>query len=256
MSETHSTSLAGKVAIVTGSSRSIGAAVVRRLSDEGASVVVNYVNNAAPADELVKEITSKGKGNAVAVKADASTIAGGQFLLDETLKAFGKIDIVVLNAGIMGSADLARLDEAQFDAHINANVKGPLFLAQAVAPHLPTPGGRIIFFSSTLTGASAVLPNALAYVASKGAVEQIVRVLAKDLGSKGITVNAVAPGPVDTTLFRNGKPEQVIKFITSQHPSNRLGQPEDVAPLVALLSSDAGQWINGQTIRVNGGFVV
>ncbi|KAF8067750.1 NAD-P-binding protein [Lyophyllum atratum] len=256
MASTLTTALDGKVAIVTGSSRGIGAAIARRLAEEGANVVVNYVNSAKPAEDLVKEILAKGKGGAVAVKANVSTIAGGKELLDGTIKAYGKVDILVCNAGIMGSKPLADVDEQFFDDHMNSNVKGPLFLAQAVAPLLPAPGGRIIFFSSSLTAASSVLPNALTYVASKGAMEQISRVLAKDLGARGVTVNTVSPGPVDTDLFRAGKPDQVINFIASQHPGNRLGQPEDIAPLVAFLASPAAQWVNGQNIRANGGFVV
>ncbi|KAF8157827.1 hypothetical protein B0H34DRAFT_430794 [Crassisporium funariophilum] len=251
-----SASLSGKVAVVTGSSRSIGAAIAKCLAEEGANVVVNYVNDAKAADEVVQSIKSQGKGGAIAVKANASTLEGGKFLIDEAVKAFGKIDILVLNAGVMGNKTLSQVDETYFDDHINTNVKVPLFMAQAVAPILPSPGGRIIFFSSSLTGASTVLPNALVYLASKGAVEQISRVLAKELGGRGITVNTVSPGPVDTTLFREGKPQNVIDMIAKQNPVGRLGEPGDIAPLVAFLASDAARWINGQNIRANGGFVV
>ncbi|KAK0189200.1 hypothetical protein F5146DRAFT_1112880 [Armillaria mellea] len=246
-SSTYTTSLSGKVALVTGSSRSIGAAIAKRLSDEGASVVINYVNGVKPAQELVAEIKSNGKGDAVAIQADASTIAGGKHLLDETIKAFGRLDILVLNAGIMGSKPLADIDEKFFDNHIDTNVKGPLFLAKAAAQILPSPGGRIIFFSSSLTSASAVLPNALCYAS---------RVLSKDLGARGMAVNTISPGPVDTELFRAGKPQKVIDMIASQNPSNKLGLPEEIAPVVAFLASPAAQWVNGQNIRVNGAFVV
>ncbi|KAF8899852.1 hypothetical protein CPB85DRAFT_1377558 [Mucidula mucida] len=208
-STTFTTSLEGKVAIVTGSSRSIGAAIVRSMAEQGAKVVVNYVNNAQPADELVAQIKTQGKGDAVAIKADA---------------VFGKIDILVLNAGIMGSKPIADVDEAFFDDHVNCNIKGPLFMAKAVIEHLPTPGGRLIFFSSCLTAATAVPPNALTYAMSKGAIEQISRVLAKDLGGRGITVNTISP--------------------------------EDIAPMVTFIASPAALWVNGQNIRVNGGFVV
>ncbi|KAF9024562.1 NAD(P)-binding protein [Hymenopellis radicata] len=255
-STTFTTSLEGKVAIVTGSSRSIGAAIVRSMAEQGAKVVVNYVNNPQPADELVAEIKAQGKGDAVTIKADASTIAGGKSLIAETIQAFGKIDILVLNAGIMGSKTIADVDEAFFDDHINCNIKGPLFMAKAILEHLPTPGGRIIFFSSCLTGATAVPPNALCYAMSKGAIEQVSRVLAKDVGGRGITVNTVSPGPVDTTLFRAGKPQKLIDFIATQNPNNRLALPEDIAPMVTFLASPAALWVNGQNIRVNGGFVV
>ncbi|KZT25425.1 NAD(P)-binding protein [Neolentinus lepideus HHB14362 ss-1] len=248
-------SLAGRVAIVTGSSRSIGASIAKRLAKDGASVVVNYVSNSAAADEVIGEINSKGPGKAIGVKADVSSIAGAQSLLDATMKHFGKLDILVLNAGIMASKVLAETDEKNFDDHFNINVKGPLFLTKAAAPLL-TAGGRVIFFSSTLTKASGVLPNALAYVASKAAVEQISRVLAKDLGARGITVNTISPGPVDTPLFREGKTEQQIQFISNLNPSKRLGQPDEISPIVAFLSSSEAGWINGQNILVNGGFVV
>lgn len=250
-----STSLDGKVAVVTGSSRSIGAAIAQLLAEAGANVIVNYVSNTAAADELVNTINSRGKGKAVGIKADVSLIAGGNHLLEETVKTFGKLDILVLNAGIMGSRVLKDVDEQMFDSHIQSNVKGPLFLTKAAAPLLPA-GGRIIFFSSSLTKASTVLPNALVYVASKGAIEQISRVLAKDLGSRGITVNTISPGPVDTPLFREGKTQQQIQFIAGLNPQNRLGLPEEIAPAVAFLASPAAGWINGQNILVNGGFVV
>ncbi|KAI0055305.1 NAD(P)-binding protein [Artomyces pyxidatus] len=247
--------LAGKVAIVTGSSRSIGASIARKLASDGASVVVNYVNDASAAEGVVAAIKAEGKGNAVSVKADVSSPAGAKTLLDESIKAFGKLDVLVLNAGIMGSKVLADIDEEFFDSHFNINVKGPLFLTKLAAPLIPS-GGRIIFFSSSLTHASTVLPNALVYVASKGAVEQFSRVLAKDLGARGVTVNTVSPGPTDTPLFRQGKTEQAIQFIASLAPEKRLGRPDEIGPIVAFLASDGASWINGQNILVNGGFVV
>jgi 3-oxoacyl-[acyl-carrier protein] reductase len=250
-----STSLIGKVAIVTGSSRSIGAAIAQRLAEDGANVIINYISNSDAADKVINAINSKGKGKAVGVKADVSSVAGVNTLLEETVKAFGKLDILVLNAGIMGSRVLADVDEEFFDSHIRINVKGPLFLTKAAVPLLPA-GGRIIFFSSSLTKASSVLPNALVYVASKGAIEQIARVLAKDLGSRQITVNTISPGPVDTALFREGKTEQQIQSIVGLNPQKRLGLPEEIAPAVAFLASPAATWINGQNILVNGGFVV
>ncbi|KAJ6622517.1 hypothetical protein B0H10DRAFT_888166 [Mycena sp. CBHHK59/15] len=256
LSRTSHDVLPGKVAVITGSSRSIGAAIAKCMGEQGAKVVVNYVNDSKAADEVVGVIKATLSGTAIAVKADASTIAGGKQLLDEAVKAFGGVDILVLNAGIMGSKVLADVDEEFYDAHFNTNVKGPLFLAKAAAELLPAPGGRVIFFSSSLTSASVVTPNALVYTASKGAIEQISRVLAKDLGARGITVNTVSPGPVDTPLFRDGKPQQVIDFIANLNPNRRLGETDEIAPLVAFLASPAARWINGQNIRVNGGYVV
>ncbi|KAF8219763.1 NAD(P)-binding protein [Tricholoma matsutake] len=250
------TSLVGKVAIVTGSSRSIGAAIAKALGEQGANVIVNYANDAKAADEVVQSIKQSGKGDAAAVKADVSTLDGGKHLLEETIRVYGTLDILILNSGMMGSKPLEDVDEAFFDDHMRINVKAPLFLAKAATEYLPAPGGRIIFCSSSLTGSTTLLPNALCYVASKGAIEQISRVLAKDLGRKGLTVNTFSPGPVDTELFRAGKPQHVIEMIAGQNPNNRLGLPEDIAPLVAFLASPAAQWVNGQNLRVNGGFVV
>ncbi|KAK7397680.1 hypothetical protein QQX98_012951 [Neonectria punicea] len=227
------TSLSGKVALVTGSSRSIGAAIAKRLADDGANVVVNYVSNSQAAGKLVDSINAKRAGAAISIKADVSTVVGGQRLLHETVKSFGKIDIVVLNAAIMGSKPLAEIDEQFFDDHMNANVKGQLFLVKAASPLLTS-----------------------VYIATKGAIEQISRALAKDFGVRGITVNTISPGPTDTDLFRQGKPESFIKYIASQTPSNKLGQPDEIASVVSFVASPAAGWINGQNIVANGGYVV
>ncbi|KAL4251236.1 short-chain dehydrogenases/reductases (SDR) family protein [Abortiporus biennis] len=245
--------LEGRVALVTGSSKGIGASIVKRLAADGASVVINYARSAQAAEELASSINAGGVGKAIAVQADVSSITEAKRLLETTVSHFGKIDILVLNAGLMDYGTLAQITETSFDDHFNINVKVPLFLAQAAAP-LMQAGGRIIFFSTSLTMNSAVPPNYLIYVATKGSVEQIVRVLAKDLGAKGINVNAVAPGPTDTDLFRNGKTEAQFKFFESLHPQKRIGQPDEIAPVVAFLSKEESSWVNGQTIFVNGGF--
>ncbi|TFK33618.1 hypothetical protein BDQ12DRAFT_690949 [Crucibulum laeve] len=251
-----STSLLGKVAVVTGSSRSIGAAIAKTLGEHGAHVVVNYVNDSQAADDVVQSIRAQGKGGAIAVKANVGTLEGGQYLLDEAVKAFGRLDILVLNAGVMGSKTISEIDETFYDSHFDTNVKAPLFMAKAAAALIPSPGGRIIFMSSSFTSASAVPANALVYSATKGAIEQISRVLARDLGARGITVNTVSPGAVDTALFREGKSTGVIDFIAKSNPAKRLGEPEDIAPVIAFLASAAAQWVNGQNIRVNGASAV
>jgi len=267
--------LAGKVALVTGSSRGIGAAIVHRLVSDGANVIVNYVSNDAAAESVLKELNAVRPNAAVALKADMSSPSTVSYLAEEALKAFGKVDIVVLNAGVMGAATLSEVTEEYYNHVFDANVKGPLFLTKALAPHLASgmpfdlltrrgyivnsiKGSRIVFFSSSLTAVDSLLPNTLVYVASKGAVEQMTRALSKELGAKGINVNCISPGPIDTALFRNGKPEQVIQHITNLHPQKRLGQPDEISGAVALLAGPDGSWINGQNIRINGvsGFAV
>ncbi|EIW58103.1 NAD-P-binding protein [Trametes versicolor FP-101664 SS1] len=250
-----SPSLAGKVAIVTGSSRSIGAATATHLASLGANVVINYVSSASAAQAVADAINKQGAGKAIIVKADAGSIADNKHLVDETLKTFGRLDIVVLNAGLMDNQKLEDVTEEAFAKQFDTNVKGPLFLVQAAAKHMST-GGRVIFFSTSLTQASGVPPNYLVYASTKGAVEQLTRVLAKDLGTRGITVNTVAPGPIDTDMFRAGKTEQQINFFAGMHPEKRLGTTDEVGNVVAFLASEEASWVNGQTLMVNGGFAV
>ncbi|KZO93875.1 NAD-P-binding protein [Calocera viscosa TUFC12733] len=247
--------LKGKTALVTGSSQGIGAAIAHKLASEGANVIVNYVHNKGKADATVKSISGLKGGKAVPVQADVSGVEGGKQLVEETVKLFGSIDILVLNAGIMGSSTLEKLTESFYDSHFSTNVKGPLFLAQAAVPHMPA-GGRIIFFSTGLLAQSGITPNYLVYAATKGAVEQLARVLSKELGAKGITVNTVAPGPTATELFLQGKPEQLINGIKSSGPFNRLGEPEDIAEAVAFLASPGAKWVSGTTLRVTGAMIV
>ncbi|OCH84695.1 NAD(P)-binding protein [Obba rivulosa] len=247
--------LAGKVALVTGSSRGIGAAVAQRLAADGATVIVNYVSNAAAAQTVVDAINSAGAGSAIALRADVSSTADSRALIDDIIRRFGSLDIIVLNAGLMNTKVLKELDENNYTDHFDVNVKAPLFTIQAAEPHLKS-GSRIIFFSSTTAHMSGVSPNYIVYTATKGAVEQFTRILAKDLGARGITVNCVAPGPIDTELFRNGKTPELIATFANMHPQKRLGTPEDVAPVVAFLAREDSRWVNGQTILINGGLAV
>ncbi|KLO19685.1 NAD(P)-binding protein [Schizopora paradoxa] len=247
--------LAGKVALVTGSSRGIGAAIARRFVGEGANVIVNYLGNETAAVKVVNELCSIRPGSSVAIKANVSSFNAVKQLSEQALKAFGRIDILVLNAAMVQDKDLSEIDEEDYDMIFNANVKGPLFLTKILAPQLPE-GGRVIFFSSALTRASGVASNFLLYTASKGAIEQITRVLARDLGSRQITVNCISPGPIDTEMFHQGKTEDMVRFHESFHPLKRLGLPEEVSGIVALLAGPGGSWINGQTIGVNGAYCV
>jgi 3-oxoacyl-[acyl-carrier protein] reductase len=235
--------------LVTGSSRGIGRAIAERLSSDGASVVVNYFQREDIAREVVAAVQSEG-GQAIAVQADVSKTDDIQHLFDQTIEHFGKIDILVNNAGILSTESVAEVTEEDFDKLFGVNVKGTFFACQQAALRM-SEGGRIINLSSTVT--SLILPNYGIYSASKGAVEQITRVLAKELGVRGITVNSVSPGPTDTELFREGKTEEQINDLAQMAAFGRLGQPADIADVVAFLASEKARWITGQNIRVNGG---
>ncbi|KAH8692704.1 putative short chain type dehydrogenase [Talaromyces proteolyticus] len=246
-------SLAGKVALVTGASRGIGRATAIALAKEGASVVVNYVSSVGAAEEVVKEI---GANRSVAIKADVSEINEIMDLIQQVVKKFGKIDIVVLNAGLLWqNGALNNIDENAFDKIFQTNVKGPFFLVQEAAKHIPD-GGRILLFSTSLTSVSMITPNYLLYVTTKGAVEQMTRVMAKDLGKRGITVNTISPGPISTDTYFVGKTEEMIKLQRTFAPANRIGKAEEVADVITFMASKKSQWINGQNIQINGGMTV
>ncbi|WP_414753313.1 SDR family oxidoreductase [Anabaena sp. CCY 9910] len=241
----------GKVAIVTGASRGIGRAIALKLADKGISVVVNYAGRLDKAQEVVTEIEKLGV-KAIPIQADISRVADIQQLFEQTIAQFGKVDILVNNAGIAMYKPIVAVSEAEFDKIYAINVKGTYFACQQAAHHM-TGGGRIINFSSSTT--AMMLPTYSAYVATKGAVEQITRVLAKELGSKGIAVNVVSPGPTDTELFREGKTEEQINHLSQMAAFGRLGDVQEIADVVAFLASDEARWITGQNIRVNGGIV-
>ncbi len=241
--------LKGKVALVTGASRGIGRAISERLAEAGAAIVVNYASNAVEAEKVVAHITAAG-GRAFAVKADVGRVAEIVRLFDEAIAHFGKIDILVNNAGTIFNKPIAVTSEAEFDRIMAVNVKGTFFACQQAATRLAD-GGRIINVSSSTTARH--LPMYGAYVATKGAVEQMTRSLSRELGSRGITVNAVSPGPTETELFFAGKSAEQLEFFAKQSAFGRLGRPTDIAGIVAFLADEEGGWITGQNIRVNGG---
>lgn len=245
------TDLSGKVAVVTGSSRGIGRAVARQLAGLGAKVVINYSNSPEKADEAVQEIIAGG-GEAAAIRADISSIREIEQLFADTLAVFGRVDILVNNAGLMINKLLPEVTEADYDKQFSVNVKGTLFATQQAMKHMQ-PNGRIINFSTSVIG--QMFPSYSVYAATKGAVEQLTRQLAKEFGPKGITINAIAPGPVNTELFHAGKTEQQIEAMKQMNAMGRLGEPEDIASVVEFLVSEQSRWVTGQTLRVNGGFI-
>ncbi|KIW00583.1 uncharacterized protein PV09_07936 [Verruconis gallopava] len=241
-------SLAGKVALITGGTKGIGAAIAAKFVKEGAAVVVSYSADSAAAEKLVQEL---GADKVLAVQGDASKVSDLERLVKATVEKFKQIDVLIPNAGTMPMIDLEHLTEESYQRVMDVNTKGPIFLAQKAVPHMRA-GSKILFVSTTLTAATNFTPGYLPYMASKGAIEQTVRVLAKDLASKGITVNAFAPGPTATDLFLKDKPEAVLNHIKSLNPFGKIGDPNDIADFVAMLASDGTKWLSGQTIRING----
>lgn len=240
-----------RCAIVTGSSKGIGAAIAERLARDGLAVVVNYASNAATADALVARIKAAG-GQAIAVEADVSDPAAVAALFDRATDAFGGVDVMVNNAGIMKLAPVAATEDAVFDQHVAINLKGA-FNGLREASRRLRDGGRIVSLSSSVVG--MYQPTYAAYAATKGAVEAMTHILAKELGARGITVNAVAPGPVATALFLGDKSEEQVAAVTKMIPLGRLGEPEDIARTVAFLVGPDGGWVSGQVLRANGGVV-
>ncbi|MDH6370276.1 3-oxoacyl-[acyl-carrier protein] reductase [Paenibacillus sp. PastF-3] len=243
--------LVGKVALVTGASRGMGREIAVNLALHGAKVVVNYASSSSKAEEVVNEIKQKG-GEAIAIRADISQVTELEQLFQATLEAYGQIDILVNNAGIMITKPIASMTEEDFDKQFAINVKGTFFACQQAAKHMGE-NGRIINFSTSVTG--QMFPTYSVYAGTKGAVEQFTRQLAKEFGRKGITINAVSPGPVNTELFTVGKSAEEIANVGSMNSFGRLGEPEDISSVVLFLASKESQWVTGQTIRVNGGFI-
>jgi 3-oxoacyl-[acyl-carrier protein] reductase len=240
--------LKNKVALVTGASRGIGAAVAKQLAGQGARVIVNYAGSQQEAEETVKAIENAG-GEAIALRADVSKAEEVEAMFDAAIAQYGKIDVLVNNAGIMITKLLKDTTDEDFTRQFDINVRGTFNTLREAAAKLAD-GGSIINFSSTTT--RVMMPTYSTYVATKGAVEQLTRVFAKEIGHRGINVNAVLPGPTNTELFTKGKPQEVIDRLASLNAFNRLGEPQDIATVVAFLASDDAKWISGQTIGLNG----
>jgi 3-oxoacyl-[acyl-carrier protein] reductase len=244
--------LAGKVAVVTGASKGIGADIAKHLAAEGAAVVVNYASSKEGADRVVDEIT-KGGGKAIAVQADVAKKKDIEQLFAETKKAFGQLDILVNNAGIYKFEPLEAVTENEFHRQFNTNVLGLILATQEAVKHFGTEGGSVINIGSVASDLTP--PTAVIYGATKGAVDVITRVLAKELGPKNIRVNSINPGGVETEGFHAGgfSGTDFEKQMVAQTPLGRMGQARDIAPAAVFLASSDAAWITGETLRVAGG---
>lgn len=240
-----------KVAIVTGSSRGIGSAIVQRLAADGFAVVVNYKSSKSHADEIVEKITKSG-GTAIAVEADVSIAAEVKKLFDATENKFGKVDVIVNNAGVILYKTISDSNEEDFDKLFDLNVKSVFLMCREAAKRI-SDGGKIINLSSSTT--KMMLPTYGIYAGTKAAVEQMTKSLAKELGSRGITANLVSPGPTETELFLNGKTKEQLETFGKMAALGRLGKPQDIANVISFMAGPDSNWITGQNIFVNGGTV-
>ena len=238
--------LSDKVAIVTGASRGIGAAIAKRLAADGAKVVVNYALSREAAEEVVKGIGS----NAIAVRADLSKVEQIAPLVDATIKQFGKLDILVNNAAVAEPELLADSDAGHFARHFDLNVRGLLLMTKEAVARMRD-GGRVINISSGVVKQRAGSYGV--YAATKAAVEALTRCHSAELGKRGITVNAVAPGVTETDMLRSAMSESMQKALIAQTPLGRIGAPEDIADVVAFIASDEARWITGEVIPASGG---
>lgn len=245
--------LTGKVAIVTGASKGIGAAIAKGLGAAGAAVVVNYASSREGADRVVADITSKG-GRAVAVQGDVAKAADVRRLFAETQRAFGTLDVLVNNAGVYQLEPIESVAEGEFHRQFNTNVLGPILAIQEAVKHFGPKGGSVINISSVAS--TSAPPSSVVYSATKGALDTVTRVLAKELGSRRIRVNTIAPGGVETEgvhaagLMGSDFEKQVV----AGTPLGRFGQPEDIAGVAVFLASDAAGWVTGERISASGGF--
>ncbi|MGA7143213.1 MAG: SDR family oxidoreductase [Desulfobacterales bacterium] len=243
-------SLRDKVAIVTGSSKGIGAQLAKVLAQAGASVIVNYAGSKSAADQVVAEIKSEGS-DAIALRADVSQVSEVKSMFDAAIAKFGKIDILVNNAGIIVYKKIQDTTDEDFDRIFAVNVKGTFNTLREAATRIED-GGRIVNLSSSVT--RLMLPAYGVYSATKGAVEQLTRVFAKEVGPRRITVNSISPGPTHTELFNEGKSEDDIKRLASMAALSRIGEPNDIARVILFLVSEEAAWVTGQNLGVNGGF--
>ncbi|UKV14567.1 SDR family oxidoreductase [Thalassospiraceae bacterium SW-3-3] len=238
-----------RTAIITGAARGIGVALAKRLAQDGFAVVINYANSASSADALADELTANGH-QAMAIKADITNADAVKQMFDHAETRFGGVDVIVNNAGVMTTQPISEMSDAVYDAMMDTNVRGTFNMLRESAKRLRN-DGRVINFSTTALHLK--LPGYAVYNATKAAVEAMTGVYAKELRGRNIKVNAVAPGPVATELFLNGKTDEQIAQFSKMPPIERLGQPEDIAGVVSFLAGPDSGWVNGQTLRANGG---
>jgi 3-oxoacyl-[acyl-carrier protein] reductase len=241
--------LTEKVVLVTGASRGIGAAIAHKLAEAGAKVIVNYAGGKEAAEQTVNDIKAHG-GDAIAVQADVSNSGQVKAMFDTAITHYGRIDVLINNAGIMITKLLKDTTDEDFTRQFDINVRGTFNTMREAATRLADKGS-IINFSTSVN--RIMLPTYSTYVATKAAVEQLTRVFSKEVGGRGINVNSVSPGPTNTELFTNGKPQEVIDRLASLSAFNRIGEPDDIAQIVLFLAGDEAKWITAQNIGANGG---
>lgn len=240
-----------KTAIVTGASQGIGSNIAQQLGDLGIAVVVNYLSNREEAEKIVRTIKANG-GEAMAIKADISNVQEIEHLFKTTIEEYGTVNILINNAGIMITKPILDIREEDFDKQFSINVKGTFFSCQQAYKYMEE-SGKIINFSTSVVG--QMFPNYSVYAATKGAIEQLTRQLAKEFGKRKININAIAPGPIATNLFLKDKSPEEINGIVKANSFGRIGETQDISNIIKFLISDDSNWITGQTIRVNGGFI-
>ena len=243
--------LEGKVALVTGSARGIGAAIAERLAADGAAVAVNYSKSASQAEAVAERIRRIGAA-AIVLKADVGERSQAKTLVEGTVNQFGHLDILVNNAAAIGFQPIERVDSGQLRRQLSVNVEGPIATVQAAAPFFPKEGGRVINITSLAQ--LYPLPGNTVYAATKGAIDAMTRVWAVEFGPRGVTVNAVGPGLTETDVVKENVPEEAKRALIERTPLGRIGMPSDIADVVAFLASPDARWITGQVLLASGGF--